>query len=190
MAPQWARRNVFQAMGRRPAGSIPFSASARLIGFQPTSCSRFLSAPRIRVVSATRILESHSNEETLNFVPDSRSPRRSVALTPVEFLGNQLAVPPEKRIRRDEGGDLSKPSAAEAFRFPRESASSGVGKSKVLPAERLAENAVLLLQVLDHFPLVAARPSGKQNESELQRQRYHRESLAPSGRAEIGRNRS
>ena len=49
IAPQWALRNVFQAIGRRPAGSIPFSTSSRLIVFRPTPYPRFMSAPRMRV---------------------------------------------------------------------------------------------------------------------------------------------
>src|SRR5258706_90588 len=43
--PQWAFRKVFQLVGRRPAGSIPFSARTRLIVFRPTVYPRFARAP-------------------------------------------------------------------------------------------------------------------------------------------------
>jgi len=44
-----------------------------------------------------------------------------------------------------------------------EQTSLRVGESETLSAELLAENEILLLQILDHSLLVSAQPSGDQN---------------------------
>jgi hypothetical protein len=49
IAPPCAFRNVFQLVGLRPAGSIPFSPRTRLIVFWPTVYPRFSRAPWIQV---------------------------------------------------------------------------------------------------------------------------------------------
>jgi hypothetical protein len=84
---------------------------------------------------------------------------------------------------------------SEGLRFPREPASLCVGESNSLSAELVTENSVtrklrfLLLEILDHFLLVAAQPAGEKKDQELQRQRCHREMRARPGRARIGGKR-
>jgi hypothetical protein len=111
-------------------------------------------------VSPAGVLKGHPNDQLLDFAIDSGTsgppPRASVVLR-----RDQLAIPAEQHIGCDDGGDLSKSSASKTLRFPSEPASLRVGESQTLPAEVLAENAVLLLQKLDHFLLVSAQPSSK-----------------------------
>jgi hypothetical protein len=119
-------------------------------------------------IFATGVLEGHSDDEALDLALDPRSPGPPFR-APIVLCRDPLAIPPEKRIGRDKGGYLSKPSSAEAFRFPSEPAALGVCEQQALPVELLVENAVLLLQVLDQFRLVSAEPSGQQSEKTLAR---------------------
>ena len=71
------------------------------------------------------------------------------------------------------------------LRLPSEAPSLCVGKPETPSTKLLAESAVLLLEILDHLLLVAAKTAGQKNSEEFQRQRRHRKTLARPVRAEI-----
>jgi hypothetical protein len=114
-------------------------------------------------VSPTRILDSNPNDEALDLALDSRSPRPPFR-TSIVLLRDKIAIPAEQRIGCDDGRDVSEPATTKAFRFSCQSASLSIREPKAFPAELFRENAVLLLQILDHFLLVSIHLSGQQNE--------------------------
>jgi hypothetical protein len=144
-------------------------------------------APDSRV-SPSGVLKGHPHNEALDLFPDSRAPELPLR-APDVFLRDQIAIPAKQRVGRDDGRDASESARTKALRFSRQSTSLRVRKPKALSTDLLPENAVLLLQVFDDLLLVPTQPTGKQNKSELQRQRCHRETLARPGRAKFDRNR-
>jgi len=86
--------------------------------------------------------------------------------------------PSEQCVGCDGGRDLSEPASAQPLCGTGQPTPLGIREPQAFPTELIAENPVLLLQILDHLVLVSAQPSGEKNDQELQTQGRHRETLA------------
>ena len=92
--------------------------------------------------------------------------------------GNELAVPGQQRIRSDDTGQPLQSSSAKNLCSDRESATLVVGQLKPSPAELLAENSILLTQIVDQVLLPAADPAGNSEDEEVQHQGIHGTTVA------------
>jgi hypothetical protein len=78
-------------------------------------------------------------------------------LGPVVLLGDEIPIPAEDRVGAGDGGDFAQGLAAERLGESGEAASLGVRQPDA-PAESVAEEAVLLPQILDRPFLLAGDP--------------------------------
>ena len=158
IAPQCAFRNVFQLVGRRPAGSIPFSARTHSL-----DCVSAHGVPEIGEgsldsgVAPSRIVAGHLDDPSLDLAGDSRS-ARSPSRAPVVLLGDELPVPAEQYLGGDDRRELTKLSSSEGLRLSREAATLRIREAKPLPSDLLNESPILGLQILDDVLLLAADP--------------------------------
>ena len=87
-------------------------------------------------------------------------------LRAVAFAGDQLAVPAEDRVGRDEAGDLVEDLAAEDPAHHREAPALVIGQPKTASAHLLSEDSVLLHRVVDDPVPVPVHPPGAQRQEE------------------------
>ncbi len=85
------------------------------------------------------------------------------------LLGNELPVPAEDGVGRDERGDFGKGTAADSFASHGQSASLVIGQPESPATELLLENSVLLSEVFDDCVLLAADPTGERCHKDLPR---------------------
>ena len=102
-------------------------------------------------------------------------PRRLRGL-PSVLLGDQLPVPAEDRVRRDDTGHLHQCAPAKSLAAHRKSTALGVCEPKRSGTTLLAEDAILLSEIVDQVFLVAIHPPSNGEHEELQRV-GHRERL-------------
>jgi hypothetical protein len=82
---------------------------------------------------------------------------------------------------------LVQDAAAERSALRRKPAALGVGEPQATVAELLAQDAVLLLEVLDDLALAAVHPAGEHQQQELKRRGRHTGHPTP-GAPQIGRH--
>jgi hypothetical protein len=82
-----------------------------------------------------------------------------IAIVPVP--GDQLAMPPENRIRSDDGGQLLEPFPPEDLTFDSQPPALVVVEQDSLLSELLFEDSILGQEALDSVLLSAIDPSGK-----------------------------
>ncbi len=90
------------------------------------------------------------------------------------LLGNELPVPAEDGVGRDERGDFGKGTAADSFASHGQSASLIIGQPEFFATELLLEDSVLFTEILDDSVLLATDPSGKGRNQDLPRLNDHR----------------
>jgi hypothetical protein len=99
-------------------------------------------------VAPARVLARHSLHKLRDGAGLARPTRPSLG-SPVVLPCDELAVPSQDGLRRDDAGELPKPFAAEGLPLDGELASLGVGQTQAPVAEALAQHLVLGAQVLD-----------------------------------------
>jgi hypothetical protein len=87
----------------------------------------------------------------------------------VIFLGDQLPIPTQDRVRRDDAAELAQRLSPERFSRRREPAALVVGEADPLCGELLAKDAVFLLQIVDDVALLAIGPACEQKQQESKR---------------------
>ena len=126
----------------------PWSCRIRLTVFRAMSWPRFASAPRMCVYPhggfSTAIRHHEVGHLARRYRPASTSAGAAVALP-----GNQLPVPAENRVRRDDAGDLRENPPAEFLASHRESTALGVGQAKWTWAKLLPEDPILLPEIIE-----------------------------------------
>jgi hypothetical protein len=111
-------------------------------------------------VSPRRILERHTHNEVDDRRHHARPTwTRSVTIRPL--ARNQMPIPTQQGVRRDQSVKLAQQFAPERVRLSGQPAAFGIGKTKVLPTQACFEYAVLLLQILDDIQLMAVKPTGE-----------------------------
>ncbi len=137
-------------------------------------------------VHATTPLHGHPDDE-LGELAWRQRPASTSAGTAVVLLGDQSAVPAENRVGRDDACHLHQCPSSEFRAAHCESAALGVGQAKWSTSELLAEDPILLSQIVDQILLVAVQPASEGEDEELQsmghRPRLRREDTATTGPA-------
>ena len=101
-------------------------------------------------------------------------PSGTAALAAVVLAGDQLSMPSQQSVRRDEGGHLGKRFASELLGFHGQTATLIIAQSQALVPQLIAQNAVLFLQIVDGVPLLFVDPAGQADQHEPKRvQRLH-----------------
>ena len=143
---------------RSGAGAIPCSARILLMVLRPSSCPRFLSAPRRRVYPhvgfscATRTM-------SLTDVLRRRRSAWAPVLAAIVLGCDEVAVPAQKRSGCGNGRNLGQRLAAQSLGLDREPAPVVVREPETLAPKPGSERTVLLLLVVDHILLLAVDPA-------------------------------
>jgi hypothetical protein len=124
--------------------------------------AQILQRPLDARVAPCGILAGHPHNQGRDLLhdPGAAWPRRRERPLP----GDQLAVPPQDRVRRHEGGDLPQQPAPESAAFGGEAAALLVGQPEAAPVQLPLEDPVLLHQVFDDVLLVAVDPTREGHE--------------------------
>src|SRR3954454_10370061 len=116
-------------------------------------------------MAPTPILFPHANHQSFQFWARARSPR-SAALTAIIFLSNELSMPSQQGAC-NKGGDFRQMSPPQAFRLGCQSTSLVVVESHSSVSELLAQDPVLLTQIIDRLQLTLIHPTGQRNYHKL-----------------------
>jgi hypothetical protein len=133
ISPQWARRDVRQDDGRSGAGGIPWSFRTLATVLLATSWPRFFSAPLDPGVAPRGILGGHPHNQGRDLLHDPGTAWPLQLERPLP--GDQLAVPPQDRVGRHQGGDLPQEPAPESSAFGGEAAALLVGQPEAAPVQ-------------------------------------------------------
>src|SRR4051794_12337801 len=98
----------------------------------------------------------------------ARSPR-SAALAAIVFLSNELPMPCQQSVRCNKRGEFRQTSPPQAFRLGCQPTSLVVVESHASVSKLLAQNPVLLAQILDRLQLTLIHRAGQRNQHELDR---------------------
>ena len=82
--------------------------------------------------------------------------------------GDQLTMPSQDRVRRDDASDLVEQASTERLALGGEASALIVGQAQPLLALEFAEDAVLFEQVGDQSRLIRVDEAGEQDEEQLQ----------------------
>ena len=140
----------------------------------PDLVTETLHGPADSCVAPARILLRHTEDESgkiaLRPWTAGATPPRAVVLP-----GDEPAVPAQDGVRRHDAGDFAKDPSAEHLALDREPASLVIRQPQPASFQLLAQQAVLLQQVLDHRELAPVGPAGEElnEEPEPYRQGVH-----------------
>jgi hypothetical protein len=140
-------------------------------------------------VAPLRILARHTHYELSDLSERHRAASPS-SRTAVVLLGDQPPVPAEDRVRGDDTGHLHQCAPAKSLAAHCESTALGVSEPKRSRTKLLAEDAILLSEIVDQIVLVAIHPASKRKYEELQRMGHRERLLGRDGRHRIGRSDS
>jgi hypothetical protein len=118
-------------------------------------------------VAPLRILARHPHREVSDLAARHRAPSPS-SRTSVVLLGDQPPVPAENRVRSDDTGHLHQCAPAKSLATHRESTALGVCEPKWSGTTLLAEDAILLSEIVDQIFLAAIHPASNGEHEELQ----------------------
>ena len=99
-----------------------------------------------------RILRRHPDDELLHVGGDSRTTGPSARRAAV-LASDQLAVPAQDRVGRDQASELAQPTMSDGPALDGYAPPLVIGEPQAPPAELLAEDAVLLAQEVDDLKL-------------------------------------
>ena len=139
-------------------------------------------------VAPLRILARHPHHEVSDLSERHRAASPS-SRTAVVLLGDQPPVPAEDRVRGDDTGHLHQCAPAKLLAAHRESTALGVCEPKRSGTKLLAEDAILLSEIVDQIFLVAIHPASNGEYEELQRMGHRERLLGRDGRHRIGPRR-
>ena len=121
------------------------------------------------------------------FQPDGRAWTTEAAFgRAVVFVGNQVAIPAQDSVRRQQAGDLLEPFPAKHLAPRCEPSALIICEPQPAATHLLAQNSILFFEVVDHLELLPIDPAGEQQEQELQRLAGH---VEPSHGATLERIR-
>jgi hypothetical protein len=112
------------------------------------------------------VVGRHSDDEATNLrkrVGPSEAPPR---IRP--FPGDQLAVPAQNGVSRDDRGHLRQQPTTERRATSRQAPSVAIGEPQTLILQLRLQHAVLFAQVLDDLMLVALEPTDESGDEQLQ----------------------
>ncbi|MGA2078298.1 MAG: hypothetical protein ABSH52_32825 [Terriglobia bacterium] len=89
---------------------------------------------------------------------------RATLLAAIVFAGDELAVPGQERLRRDQGGQLVKHPAAQFLGVDRQATALVVVQAQPSIAELFPKNSVFPLELLDDLLLLLVQPASEGNQ--------------------------
>src|SRR5215831_6546391 len=101
----------------------------------------------------------------------------------VVLLGDQLPVPSQQGLRRDNVGDLGKNLSSQRFGLYSQSPALIVIQAQSPAAELLSKNAILLAKVINDLQLVLVHPAGDRDQQESEWVKDCRDPQSPLSRA-------
>src|SRR5205823_12289172 len=111
----------------------------QLIDLMPQICQRPLDA----TVAPAWVVLGHAHDELLHLIGDTRAAQLSPLRTPVELPRDELSIPAQEGVRRDQRGDLLQTLAAKWVGARRKTAAFCVGEPPSVATEVGFEDAVL-----------------------------------------------
>ena len=125
-------------------------------------------------VAPVAVLGGHPDDEPADRVHDPLAARSATAAA-VVFPSDQLSMPAEEGIGRDQGLQVTAYPSPEALGLGGPAPALGVGEPETARAELLSENAILFLKVVDDVTLLLVDPAGDRYDEELEylRKRRH-----------------
>ena len=99
---------------------------------------------------------------------EGRAPR-SASATAVVLLRDQVAMPPQEGVGRDEGLEVPERPATQGLGFRGQAATLRIGEPQSPRSQLLAQDAVFFLEVVDDVTLLLVDPPGQGHDEELQR---------------------
>jgi hypothetical protein len=136
-----------------------------------------VSVPHSRSLHISWVLHGHPHHELSNCRRGPRSSWPAIGYS-VVLGGNELAVPGQQRIGRDDAGEATQGGSAKNLGPDRESAPLVVRQPNPSLAELLPQDPVLLAEVLDDVLLPVIDPAGNSEDEEVQHQGIHTTTLA------------
>ena len=133
---------------------------------RPTSCPMFDRAPRIRVYPHDGF--SLAILTTNVAISGSTVGRPSFPRLPSYFFATSCRCQRSKRVGRDERADLPQRAPANELRLRRQAAALRVGEPEPPRPEPIAENPVLLAEVVDDRRLLPVGPAGQRREHQME----------------------
>ena len=115
-------------------------------------------------------LPCHPDDELSDVLGGPRTPRTPAPAT-VVLPRDELPVPAQDRVWRDDAGNVFERLPADRLAPDGEAAAVGVGQSKTTSAELLSQDGVLLLQILNHIQLPAVDPASEEVQQTVVRYR-------------------
>ena len=136
-------------------------------------------------VAPLRILARHLHHKVSDVSARHQAASPS-SRTAVVLLGDQLPVPAENRVRSDDTGHLHQCAPAKSLAAHRKSTALGVCEPKRSGTTLLAEDAILLSEIVDQIVLVTIHPASNGKHEELQRRGHCERLLGRNGWHRIG----
>src|SRR5947209_7161663 len=96
------------------------------------------------------------------------APARAVVL-----VGDELPIPPQDRVGRQQAGDVAQQASAECLAANRQASSLLVAEPQPPTRNLFAQDPILLFQIVDDGELAPIDPAGEQEEQELKRAAFH-----------------
>jgi hypothetical protein len=120
--------------------------------------------------SAQSLPAHHFTRRAANFFPGLNHPVAEplvIAFRVKPVPSNEYAMPPEKRIRGHDAGQLLEPLPAEDFAFDSQPPAPVVAEQDSLLSELLPEDSILSQEVLDGVLLSAVDPAAEDQEQQM-----------------------
>ena len=123
-------------------------------------------------VAPAWVVAGDGENEVAEFVWLRRSARTTLGAAVV--LGrNELAVPTQDRVWRDDTSETAQSAAPHNLALPGEAPTLRVGEAQAFAAEQFAQHTVLLLQVMNDAFLLAAQPARDHCHDEVPSAEFH-----------------
>jgi len=123
-------------------------------------------------VAPARVVRGESDDQ-LPYALRTGGATRSASSGAVILPGDELTVPAQNRVRCHQSGEFVQHASAQYPTFRREASALVVSEPQPPLAQLLAEDPVLLPQVVDHRVLATLDPAREEQEQELQRRGGH-----------------
>ena len=125
-------------------------------------------------VASVAILSGHPDDEVTDLVHDPWTTRYATAAA-IVFPADQLSMPAQECVRRDEGLQLTKRLATERLGLRGQATALGIGEPETARAELFPEDAILFLEIVDGVTRLLIDPTGDgyDEEPEYMRKRRH-----------------
>ena len=117
-------------------------------------------------VAPRRILLRHPHDQPPNLGEHAAPTRPGRRVRPLP--GDQLPMPAEQRVGRDDRGDLAQRLTAQPVRPRGEPPPVVIGEAQAPPTQLPAQEAVFFDQIGDRLPLAALEPAGQDQQQHLE----------------------